>query len=126
MCRGVAVDPFEKYFLTQSTDRSVKVWKNSKSKNKLAFFNSANIRKTLESGGAPPLSEEEPMASYRLFIDENALQSFFRRPDFSPDGNLFLLPASQYNSNKAGSPLELSACALLFRRSQMNSPCLAL
>ena len=36
--QGVAFDPRMKYIVTQSSDRTVKVWKDSKNKNKVNFY----------------------------------------------------------------------------------------
>ena len=36
--QGVAMDPWLKYIATQSSDRTVRIWKKAKSKKKLEFF----------------------------------------------------------------------------------------
>lgn len=59
--------------------------------------------------------------SFRLFLDETAVSSFFRRPDWSPDGSFFLLPAAQYQLRKEDKPF---SAVLLYRRSDFNSPCM--
>ena len=41
--QGVAFDPKMKYAVTQSSDRSVKIWKNSKGKNKKVNFYTAAV-----------------------------------------------------------------------------------
>ena len=43
--QGVAIDPLFKYLITQSSDRSVKVWKTNKSKQKVSFYAFANLKK---------------------------------------------------------------------------------
>ena len=58
---------------------------------------------------------------FRLFLDETAVSSFFRRPDFSPDGSFFLLPAAQYQLKKEDKPF---FAVLLYRRNDFNSPCM--
>ena len=66
------------------------------------------------------LDEENKINSFRLFIDENTISTFFRRPDFSPDGSLLMLPTSQYQKTRE-SPIE--PCILVFRRGDFSTPC---
>jgi len=58
---------------------------------------------------------------FRLFLDETAVSSFFRRPDWSPDGSFFLLPAAQYQLKKEDKPF---SAVLLYRRNDFTSPCM--
>lgn len=64
---------------------------------------------------------EKPLNFIRLFLDEIAVSSFFRRPDWSPDGMFFVLPAAQYQMKKEEKPF---SAVLLYRRNDMSSPCL--
>lgn len=63
---------------------------------------------------------EKPTNFIRLFLDETAVSSFFRRPDFSPDGSFFLLPAAQYQLRKEDKPF---SAVLLYKRNDLSSPC---
>lgn len=58
---------------------------------------------------------------FRLFLDETAVSSFFRRPDWSPDGSFFLLPASQFQLKREEKPF---SAVLLYRRNDFTSPCM--
>jgi hypothetical protein len=47
-----------------------------------------------------------------MFYDDS-ITTFFRRPDISPDGQLFLLPAGQWQRTPDSPP---EHCAFLYRR----------
>lgn len=66
------------------------------------------------------MDEENKVNSFRLFIDENSISTFFRRPDFSPDGSLLVLPMSQYQKSRDSIA---EPCILGFRRGDFSSPC---
>lgn len=112
--QGVAWDPLDQLLVTQSSDRSVKIWtmrrrQNSTSTNLLNMTNSSNssssnnsisfialtkytkISANLDESTAAADSVPVPVA-YSMFHDET-LVSFFRRPTFSPDGSILVLPA---------------------------------
>ena len=64
---------------------------------------------------------EKPTQSFRLFLDESSVSSFFRRPDFSPDGSLLVLPAAQYQIKAGDRPF---SAVLMYRRNDFTTPCL--
>jgi len=61
--------------------------------------------------------------NFRLFLDENVLETFFRRPDFSPDGSIFIVPCGQYQKSNDDEPIMAS---LAFKRGNFSSPCICL
>lgn len=99
--QGVAWDPLGKFLVTESCDRSVKIWQTSTKRSG-----------TLQILPVNKLSKS--ITGQHLFHDE-ALVSFFRRPSFSPDGALLFLPAGvdrncfyiQSRSQISGMPVAL-------------------
>ena len=79
--QGVAWDPLGKYLVTESADGSVKIWQASSRKSTAMAVTAFN-----------KLCKANNESKANLFHDET-LVSFFRRPAFSPDGALLLLPA---------------------------------
>lgn len=76
--------------------------------------------------------DEEGKDSYmQMFLDENVIEkyifilkiSFFRRPDWSPDGSFFLVPGAQYQNPVTK---EMMFCAMGFTRGRMNQPSICL
>ena len=57
-----------------------------------------------------------------MFADEN-IPTFFRRPDFSPDGELFILPAGQWQKSNESPP---EYCAFVYRKSFIDKPTLVI
>lgn len=75
----------------------------------------------VENDSQMQIEIEKSQNFFRLFLDETAVSSFFRRPDWSPDGSFFLLPAAQYQIRKEDKPF---SAVLLYRRNDFNSPCM--
>lgn len=91
--QGVAWDPWGKYLVTESADRSVKIWQLSTRKSGATVVTPlSKISKTSSATGDDVNGEIRPLP---LFHDET-LVTFFRRPAFSPDGALLLLPTGLY------------------------------
>lgn len=119
--QGVAWDPWDHFLITASADRSVKIWQRTTASKKRS--NTSNIN---GADAINPVSHETPTVSntkkssrkgfyiaplqklYRdnedplgvkfpaLFHDET-LVSFFRRPEWSPDGSILLLPSGLHD-----------------------------
>lgn len=109
---GITIDPFFSYIITQSTDKTVKVMKNTESKNSAKFYLKNNIfkRRCLldeeeklavldkeeedEIFDSPALQQEKKLSvfSHRMFLDDSEVFSFSRRLEFSPDGSFFIVP----------------------------------
>lgn len=66
--------------------------------------------------------EVEEKSGFRIFADER-VPTFFRRPDFSPDGELFLLPAGQWQKSQDSNP---EYCAFLYRKNYVDRPTMML
>jgi len=69
-----------------------------------------------------PRAEEEEnpeqKMGFRIFTDES-VPTFFRRPDVSPDGELFLLPAGIWHKTPESRP---EYCAFLYRKNFLEKP----
>lgn len=83
--QGVAWDPWGKYLVTESADRSVKIWQLSTRKSGATMVTA--LSKVFKATSAMA----DDTRTHSLFHDET-LVTFFRRPAFSPDGSLLLLP----------------------------------
>ncbi|KAF4689315.1 Chromatin assembly factor 1 subunit B [Perkinsus olseni] len=109
---GVAWDPRDRYICTTSADRTCRVWARNKRK---SFYPKAVIRtydakvmaeenEALTDEALGPGAEDSVPASIaertvreKIFINDShyahdATAHFFRRPSFSPDGRLLLVP----------------------------------
>lgn len=88
------MDPRMKSIVSLSQDRTARVWKimkNNRGRAKdLQFYNAHCVRKLLCPSG------NNEQKSYGIFIGETNLFTFVRRPDWSPDGSFFILPAAEY------------------------------
>ncbi|EMR10985.1 hypothetical protein PNEG_00588 [Pneumocystis murina B123] len=83
--QGVAWDPLNTYLATTGSDRTVQIYRiNTTSKFSVTLHAS--------------LSRMEYPTAFGMYHNE-ALLSFFRRLNFTPDGSLLLVPAGQYRSS---------------------------
>lgn len=147
--QGVAFDPFMNYFVTESSDRSCKVYKakklgktrNSKKKQpqsekvspekesiKRTYKLHADLSKRLfstskpenkENGGKTDAVEKPKKPLRHSHIMDDSLPSFFRRLTFSPDGRLLLVPAGVY---KEGPKEPVSPTVYVYVRGVWNAP----
>lgn len=141
--QGVTWDPAQKFIITQSADRTCKVYAlrppavGSK-RNKItgylpacesakdffcAYTMSRRSIKKEESGveREPAVSDknaEKGEQQVPLFLDES-LPSFFRRLSWSPDGSILAVPAGSYRSTKTSSELYT---AYLYARGCWSAP----
>jgi WD40 repeat protein len=94
--QGVAWDPLDQLLVTQSSDRSVKVW--AMRSNPKGGFNYHSLAKYSKLEAVNPDEQMDDSSAahsaYSMFHDET-LVSFFRRPTFSPDGSVLVMPAGQ-------------------------------
>ncbi|KAF4664125.1 Chromatin assembly factor 1 subunit B [Perkinsus chesapeaki] len=105
---GVAWDPRDRYICTTSADRTCRIWARNKRK---SFYPKAVVRtydaqviakETVSAGEAGAddsvaASLAEKTVREKIFINDShyahdATAHFFRRPSFSPDGRLLLVP----------------------------------
>ncbi|KAL4452332.1 hypothetical protein ABPG75_007994 [Micractinium tetrahymenae] len=130
--QGVAWDPAQQFVVTQSADRTCRVYalkppaSGRKSKVSQYLLPAGETAKdlycahtlskrplgaALAEGGAKP-------ATHPLFADER-VNTFFRRPAWSPDGSLLVLPAGVYKSSAEGKELNT---AYVYARGKWAAP----
>lgn len=133
----VAVDPLSKFVAFFSCDRTLRVYKSSKTKKSIF-----NIKHCVRKSCGYDLTEEEssdqeevkkknelkenenkpePKATDFLFLPDNFRESIFLRGEWSPDGSLLLVPRAQIQKDEAPS---LSVGAYIFSRSDLTVPAL--
>jgi chromatin assembly factor 1 subunit B len=137
--QGVTWDPLGQYVATQSSDRSMAIYRYKKIPNGKIQFGACSRRFTkldkgkIAASAASTATTDSPSitttGSFRLYHDEN-LVSFFRRLSFSPDGGLLitpaglnkpieLTPASPTTMEMDENGEELSNCAYIYPRNTM-------
>lgn len=95
--QGLCWDPFEEVFVSQSSDRSVKVfhykWNSKGSSLAIKCCQTLSKWPYCELFNKDEHTEDEigKILSKR-FYDDETLVSFFRRLDFTPDGSLLITP----------------------------------
>lgn len=133
--QGVAWDPALQYLVTQSSDRTAKIFTPRSSasmrRNKINPSNVAacdsfgdpncayTINKRREYGTDEHASSTDKPFRHPLFLDEVSLPSFFRRPGWSPDGSFLVLPSGTYKARKDGSDIYT---AYIFARGHWDTP----
>jgi chromatin assembly factor 1 subunit B len=139
--QGVTLDPKLRYIITQSNDRTVRVWKKAKSKKKLEYYHLFTLKRMeYKNSKFKGEKKEEKMDylemeteknnsnqgmnpqsnNFRLFQEDSSLNSFFRRPDWSPDGSFLLVPTGQYKESPDSPAMSV---VYVYRRGNLNSPC---
>ncbi|XP_059166316.1 chromatin assembly factor 1 subunit B-like isoform X2 [Physella acuta] len=90
--QGVAFDPLGNYVATLSADRSLRLY-NLSSKCCVNNVNKMALPSHLTLGSSEATGQQDSKPkSFRIFHDDS-LRSFFRRLEFSPDGQLLMAPA---------------------------------
>ena len=107
---GVTWDPLGKFIATISSDRILRFYKT---KNYKILSKVSKSQMELEENGAK---------NVRLFHDDT-FQSFFRRLDISPDGELLVVPSGVLEIDGETS---VKNCAYVFNRTNLTSPVLYL
>ena len=128
--QGVAWDPHQQYIVTQSADRTCKIYalrppaaskKKVQKKRKAQacvlakeFYCSHTISKRVVASR----SQDGQPQRHALFHDES-MPSFFRRPSWSPDGSCLIVPAGIF---KAEVQSNEQNTAYLYARGKWTSP----
>ncbi|PRP79015.1 hypothetical protein PROFUN_13257 [Planoprotostelium fungivorum] len=121
--QGCTWDPLSRMIITQSADRTARIYQlhvdrltNYKSNGKPGKEHIATIRhviKDKEDRG----NAGETKHKRKMFCDEN-LNTFFRRPAWSPDGSIFLIPAGIEEASEG----EPSNCVYIYSSLAPNQP----
>mmetsp|Transcript_13724 Transcript_13724/g.24499 ORF Transcript_13724/g.24499 Transcript_13724/m.24499 type:complete len:521 (-) Transcript_13724:74-1636(-) len=124
--QGVAWDPFQHYFCSQSADRSVKIFKqkvNGKESDPLAppkfTFSTELVKRTFTKANSDGTSSRR---TNQIYIDDS-VATFFRRPCWSPDGGLLVVPAGQFRACKSEQQIPTT---YVYSRGKFSSPALHL
>lgn len=102
---GVSWDPLNKYLITQSFDKTAKVYKNAMVNNESKFFFSHSIKSLLRI---------EDGETYNLFLDQGQ-DSFVKRCSWSPDGAFCLMVGGFFDKTK-------EFCTWGFLRKKLDKP----
>lgn len=108
--QGVSYDPLNSLLVTESSDRSARIYKKNKNGNRMHCAHHLRARVT-DQLAAPSKSNamqvdanatDEANSSHqpkhfqhKYFLDDS-VPTFFRRPTWSPEGQLLLLPCGQF------------------------------
>eukprot|EP00118_Oscarella_pearsei_P005225 m.23720 g.23720 ORF g.23720 m.23720 type:complete len:442 (+) comp28522_c0_seq1:1247-2572(+) len=87
--QGVCWDPKNRFVASQSADRTVKIYSVSSKRTLHTLSKSATLA---TDNGSQSEFELKPC---KMFCKESIVDSFFRRPSFSPDGSLLITPAGK-------------------------------
>eukprot|EP00743_Colponemidia_sp_Colp-15_P004241 GILK01004575.1.p1 GENE.GILK01004575.1~~GILK01004575.1.p1 ORF type:complete len:586 (+),score=111.10 GILK01004575.1:41-1759(+) len=128
--QGVAWDPESQFLITQSSDRTARIYKIRQTTHKTEATLTQTLVKresivpaapteTSEQNKDGEAGKETSKFKHRLFLDETAVPSFFRRPCWTPDGSLLLTPAGQFQSASDSLPLPT---VYVFTRNSLNAP----
>lgn len=112
--QGVAWDPRNKVVITQSADRSCMAHTFE--------MKGSNISLKRKSWKMKTRKGLEGQPGINLYVD-NTLPGFFRRPCFSPDGNLLVTPSGLYK-NDADS--KSSFATHLYSKNRLSEPIISL
>lgn len=112
--QGVCWDPLGQYVATNSSDRSCRLYNSN------TYRCCYNISKLLLNGSSKTLENAESLKQGKMFHDET-MPSFFRRPSYSPDGSLLLVPAGRLDFGD-----QVVNTTYVFTRASPNKPVLYL
>lgn len=112
--QGVCWDPLGQYVVTNSSDRSCRLY------NPNSYRCCYNITKLLVNGSQKTAENGELFKQGKMFHDET-MPSFFRRPSYSPDGSLLIVPAGRLDVGD-----QVVNTTYVFTRASPNKPVLYL
>lgn len=115
--------------MSQSCDKSIRIFKGGKNKKTVNYNCKHHVKKKAlpikkqtnnQKTVIPDVNEKEK--TYKLYLDEEVVDTFFRRPDFSPDGSFFITPAGRIDT----ADKQTIKASLIYKRENMSSPSLAI
>ena len=106
---GVAWDPLNKFVASISSDRMLRIYNTKNYKNKI---------KTHKAPLPVPIEDKIEERNVRLFHDDT-FQSFYRRLDFSPDGEILVIPSGVLEIDGETS---IKHCTYVFSRENFAKP----
>jgi len=112
--QGVCWDPLGQYVVTNSSDRSCRLY------NPNSYRCCYNIAKLSVNGSQKTAENGELFKQGKMFHDET-MPSFFRRPSYSPDGSLLIVPAGRLDVGD-----QVVNATYVFTRASPNKPVLYL
>jgi chromatin assembly factor 1 subunit B len=115
--QGISCDPLGQYVISQSSDRSLRIYRfRCKQEDlKFAFAVKHYVPSDIFSG-----------PKKLLFLDDS-IQTFFRRGSFSPDGSLFVAPTGQVVVEKdLVKKKQTTMVSWMFHRENLSQPILRL
>jgi chromatin assembly factor 1 subunit B len=126
MVQGVAFDPRGQWFTTVSNDRSSRVYYTGSPAAAVPTYERCYYIKRRLYAAAEPGNEASKEDSgkkrkqkrHGMYADES-MPSFFRRPAWTPDGSLLVVPAGQYQAS-VEAPVQQTTWA--FARSRLDTP----
>jgi len=118
--QGVAWDPYQSYFCSQSADRTTQLYKLTPSESRYEAFTELSKQIYMESETDESSNVVSKKKSRKIYLDDS-MPSFFRRPCWSPDGTLLFVPAGQLANKKGVVPT-----TYVYVRGKWSSPALHL
>lgn len=109
---GVAWDPLAKFIATISSDRTLRIYNTKNYKNQCKTYKASLPIMTTNEGEEARIEEK----NVRLFHDDT-FQSFFRRMDISPDGELLVIPSGVLEIE---GDANVKNCAHVFSRTNLS------
>lgn len=117
--QGLAWDPRGQYIASQLADRSVCVFELGFSP--FAVTLSTKVAKAEVPSSRLSRGDDDKTTKTSQIYHSETLQSFFRRPAFSPDGNLLITPAGVYRSGDDEHDNDVNT-TYVYIRSALNKP----
>jgi len=119
---GVCWDPLNQFIATISSDRMLRVYNTKNYKNTCKTYKSQLPQAALPSTAFSENVLNDEMKNVRLFHDDT-FQSFFRRLDMSPDGQLLVIPSGVLEIDGEAT---VKNCTYVFSRADLSRPVLYL
>lgn len=133
--QGVAWDPLGHFVVSQSSDRTCRVYSRPLTTQKLKGKPSPNLtfqhvlsKGEYEQQQTTPVTDTNSLPNkvsqtkFHLFHDEN-LPSFFRRLAWSPDGSFFVIPAGVHKKTSGGT---VNNTSYIYSRADVTRPAMHL